>query len=879
MFAFAYDSGRPELTELMPTRLTDGNDDGGHNGNDGGNDDGGNDDGGNDDGGNDNGGNGGNDDGGNDNGGNDGDNNDRCGRQLRRLGQRAATVDDLVGKGWKGFGRTPQMLEREHLYVLTSETGSRLHVLFRKLDSNSILALLSPHRMYRMLEQVADFGCEVYARGGEDALLAAMAAVVGALPVPPTQTTVGLTVTTRVGCELALTVDCCDETRLGPLLAALAPCDVVHLVTCILTETPIVFTASSMALLPAVSEALLSLVAPLAWPFVYIPILPPDLLDCVEAPTQFILGVLDSALAHKIAAEGVVLDPSIVVVDLAHGRLRARQPTRYCGLASKRAAGLVAHLRDAGLPRSIADDHAIRAVFHDELVDILNGYRDHYVTDTSGSGSDDGNELVYDFQGFVTSRAPRDRGFAHALTNTQMFYQFVADREAVDEVNAPLAPLRLDLHVAAGCGGDAGRDAARRALVSSLATYTVPQAQLLSHLAVLSLEVSEAHDTSLVTPILSKLEQLAADVPALLASGHGYTAASVLAPLYAELNDSRASELDVSASSAGGLGLAGPSTTTSPVSSVAMTLSTSNGLKHVLNIRGVAAAAAAVALATHRHEIDGDAHSGTAGLDDSLEALPPMPEHGTPVALAASLVRLLIGMFKGVCTPEPSTGRLTLTSARLVSRSSGVAKSGSYTRVCQLTGKLVMIADDELVALSHDERAVFFLNLHNALAMHACIALRAPTSSAARAAWSKAAYLVGSQVFNLLELEHAVLRNASALPSVLGVPFLPCPKFKAGDARAAFALSAPVRFLDFGLAAATRSSAPVRVFDVPSYRKALRAAFDAELAATAPVLPRVLQWYGPDYHGEDILSGRLGWARYDWSFGFCFESDLWSAAP
>ena len=58
-----------------------------------------------------------------------------------------------------------------------------------------------------------------------------------------------------------------------------------------LKETRILLFSADLAVLPAVCEAIRVLLYPLKWPHVYLPIVPLTLLEIVEAPTSYILGI------------------------------------------------------------------------------------------------------------------------------------------------------------------------------------------------------------------------------------------------------------------------------------------------------------------------------------------------------------------------------------------------------------------------------------------------------------------------------------------------------------------------------------------------------------------------------------------------------------
>jgi hypothetical protein len=82
----------------------------------------------------------------------------------------------------------------------------------------------------------------------------------------------------------------------------------------LLLERRMLVVSSSPAVLPAVCELLLSLIAPLQWPHVYIPVLPSGLNATVESPCPYVIGAPGSVL------EEVGVDwAGVTIINLDHG--------------------------------------------------------------------------------------------------------------------------------------------------------------------------------------------------------------------------------------------------------------------------------------------------------------------------------------------------------------------------------------------------------------------------------------------------------------------------------------------------------------------------------------------------------------------------------
>lgn len=80
----------------------------------------------------------------------------------------------------------------------------------------------------------------------------------------------------------------------------LGPDGLAVALACALLERPILLVAESASVLAPVAEALLALMRPFEWSHVYVPVLPRPLLELLDAPQPFLLGVLSSWLPEDI---------------------------------------------------------------------------------------------------------------------------------------------------------------------------------------------------------------------------------------------------------------------------------------------------------------------------------------------------------------------------------------------------------------------------------------------------------------------------------------------------------------------------------------------------------------------------------------------------
>ncbi|KAH8059121.1 Rab guanyl-nucleotide exchange factor [Aureococcus anophagefferens] len=86
-------------------------------------------------------------------------------------------------------------------------------------------------------------------------------------------------------------------------LHAEGPPGLATALACVLLERPLCLHAESTTVLAPVAEALLALAAPLEWAGVYVPVLPKPLLELLDAPQAFLLGVESKWIDRGFYAE------------------------------------------------------------------------------------------------------------------------------------------------------------------------------------------------------------------------------------------------------------------------------------------------------------------------------------------------------------------------------------------------------------------------------------------------------------------------------------------------------------------------------------------------------------------------------------------------
>lgn len=120
---------------------------------------------------------------------------------------------------------------------------------------------------------------------------------------------------------------------LQPLFNCLSTGNVMVVFACLLSETRVVLCSKYYTLLTPISEALLGLLFPFVWQGCYIPILPYNMLDILDAPFPFLVGVHSRYLReHPNRPDGpVYVDLDDDIVHLGFDQETIDGVKRICG--------------------------------------------------------------------------------------------------------------------------------------------------------------------------------------------------------------------------------------------------------------------------------------------------------------------------------------------------------------------------------------------------------------------------------------------------------------------------------------------------------------------------------------------------------------------
>ncbi|KAH6832149.1 electron transporter [Perilla frutescens var. hirtella] len=157
--------------------------------------------------------------------------------------------------------------------------------------------------------------------------------------------------------------------------------------------------------------------------------------------------------------------------------------------------------------------------------------------------------------------------------------------------------------------------------------------------------------------------------------------------------------------------------------------------------------------------------------------------------------------------------------------------------------------------MSHEEKLAFWINVHNALVMHAFLAYGVPQNNMKRMfLLLKAAYNVGGQIVSADVIQSSILGCRLSRPGQwLRLLLSSKTKFKAGDERQAYGIERPEPLLYFALSSGSHSDPAVRIFTPKRVFQELEAAKDDYIRATFGVrkdhkilLPKLFESFAKD---------------------------------
>ncbi|KAG5008488.1 hypothetical protein GLYMA_09G280900v4 [Glycine max] len=179
-----------------------------------------------------------------------------------------------------------------------------------------------------------------------------------------------------------------------------------------------------------------------------------------------------------------------------------------------------------------------------------------------------------------------------------------------------------------------------------------------------------------------------------------------------------------------------------------------------------------------------------------------------------------------------------------------ISKSEELRRYVNMTQDLQRV---NLLELSENETLAFFINLYNAMIVHAIIRVGCQEGVINRKSFFDFHYLIGGHPYSLGAIKNGILRSNRRSPYSLIKPF------GTGDRRLEHALVKMNPLVHFGLCNGTKSSPKVRFFSPYRVAEELRSAareffendgIEVDLEKRTIHLTPIFKWYSADFGQE-----------------------------
>lgn len=154
----------------------------------------------------------------------------------------------------------------------------------------------------------------------------------------------------------------------------------------------------------------------------------------------------------------------------------------------------------------------------------------------------------------------------------------------------------------------------------------------------------------------------------------------------------------------------------------------------------------------------------------------------------------------------------------------------------------------------------FWINMYNALIVHALAVFGPATSTFQRLTWfGDVSYTIGGYRFSANDIEHGILRGNAPSPAslwnILGISSLAHPMFPPRDPRRQFALAKVDPRIHFALNCGAKSCPPIKVYSPDTLEQGLSSSAEAFCTSEVAFDPitnsilasSILKWYGVDF--------------------------------
>ncbi|XP_061686990.1 DENN domain-containing protein 1B isoform X2 [Syngnathoides biaculeatus] len=224
-----------------------------------------------------------------------------------------------------------------------------------------------------------------------------------------------------------------ENRNLTELIVAVDVTNLLHLYASMLFERRILIFAHKLSTLTSCVHALEALLYPMHWQHIFIPVLPPHLLDYCCAPMPYLIGV-HSSLAEKVRSQGM---EEVVILNVDTNTLE----TPFNDL-KKIPSDVMSGLKLCLKRQAVSSGCGVSRAFLKAQSVLFGGYNDALQILKGG-------EVYFNKDLFLDHKSPSMRQFLQSAIHLQFFKQFIDGR--VDILNTGNLPHDLFEEVILEC--------------------------------------------------------------------------------------------------------------------------------------------------------------------------------------------------------------------------------------------------------------------------------------------------------------------------------------------------------------------------------------------------------------------------------------------
>ncbi|XP_042169278.1 DENN domain-containing protein 1B isoform X2 [Oncorhynchus tshawytscha] len=242
-----------------------------------------------------------------------------------------------------------------------------------------------------------------------------------------------------------------ESRNLTELVVAVDVSNLLQLYASMLFERRILILSSKLSTLTACVHALSAVLYPMYWQHIFIPVLPPHLLDYCCAPMPFLIGV-HSSLTERVRSRGL---EDVVILNVDTNTIESPFED-----LKKIPADVVSGLKLCLKRQAASAGVGVAKAFLRAQALLFGGYGDALKGHTNG-------QIMFCEEVFLDHRSPSMRQFLQSAVHLQLFKQFIDGR--LELLNRGIEPDDLFEQEMLQCGtAEAGSTKAYHQLVGNL---------------------------------------------------------------------------------------------------------------------------------------------------------------------------------------------------------------------------------------------------------------------------------------------------------------------------------------------------------------------------------------------------------------------------